>query len=231
MSKGGGETPWGNLSPNERPSSWAPVEPRPPSHSRACEIGVQQPCSQCLMRPQTLFTVLPPLHLPQSWSLTWVLRLPQTFSHCDQSAGLWIIHQGASFRPCFPQWSPGENFKGADAQTLKMNPYKRSGYLHFVSFPGYLIARGGVGTFVNLIQKKSPFWVRTPRTGEGDEVVPAHTARQWFPDLLTLSMTWGCPLLCLPSRALSVDEGRWGEDRRMVSLRAWGLIFLGLNHV
>lgn len=113
---------------------------------------------------------------------------------------------------------------------LKMNPYKRSGYLHFVSFPGDLIAWGGVGTFVNLIQKKSPFWVRTPRTGEGDEVVPAHTARQWFPDLLTLSMTWGCPLLCLPSRALSVDEGRWGEDRRMVSLRTWGLIFLRLNH-
>ena len=112
---------------------------------------------------------------------------------------------------------------------LKMNPYKRSGYLHFVSFPGDLIAWGRVGTFVNLIQKKSPFWVRTPRTREGDEVVPGHTGRQWLPDLLTLSTTWGCPLLRLPSRALCVDERRWREDRRMVSLRAWGLIFLRLN--
>lgn len=74
-------------------------------------------------------------------------------------------------------------------------------------FPGDLLSWGGVGTFVNLIQKSllsgSGLWTR-----EGDEAVPGPTARQWLPDLLTLSMTQGCPLLRLPSRALRVDEGR-----------------------
>lgn len=75
--------------------------------------------------------------------------------------------------------------------------------------------------FVNLIQKSLLSGVRTRRTGEGDEVVPAHTARQWFPDLLTFSMTRGC--LCsafLPGLCLWMKEDE--EDRRMVSLRAWG---------